>query len=85
MAIFQITSFPNNQDISSHNEQIFLITEYIQKGKSSKNFWQTFAHQLAALHKHFQDQFGLSTIIIGSLRNKIITVIAGPNFMQRSA
>lgn len=41
--------------------QIFLIIEYIQKGNPSKNFWQTFAHQLAALHKYTNNQFGLST------------------------
>jgi len=40
---------------------IFLITEFIQKGNASKNFWQTFAGQLAALHKHSNTWFGLSS------------------------
>ena len=50
---------------------IFLITEFIQRGNSFKNFWQTFAHQLAALHKHPNNQFGLSTNnYIGSLHQQ---------------
>lgn len=50
---------------------IFLITEFIQRENSFKNFWQTFAHQLAALHKHSNNQFGLSTNnYIGSLHQQ---------------
>lgn len=49
----------------------FLITEFIQEGNPSKNFWQTFAEQLAALHKHSQTQFGLSiNNYIGSLHQQ---------------
>jgi len=60
--ISEKTGIPSNQ------EQIFLVTELIQKGDPSKNFWQTFAHQLAALHKHSNDHFGLSSNnYIGSL------------------
>jgi fructosamine-3-kinase len=60
--ISEKTGIPSNQ------EQIFLVTELIQKGSPSKNFWQTFAHQLAALHKHSNDHFGLSSNnYIGSL------------------
>ncbi len=40
--------------------KIFLITEFIKEGNQPKNFWQIFAYQLAALHKHSNDQFGLS-------------------------
>jgi len=45
----------------SFEDHIFLFTEFIQKGNASKNFWQTFASQLAALHKHTNEQFGLSS------------------------
>ncbi len=48
--------------------KIFLITEFIEKGNASRNFWQTFAHQLAAMHQYSNDQFGLSEDnYIGSL------------------
>jgi len=48
--------------------KIFLVTEFVHKGNSSKNFWQTFAEQLADLHKHSNERFGLSTNnYIGSL------------------
>lgn len=51
--------------------KIFLITEFIQGGESSKNFWQIFAHQLAALQQHSNTQFGLSTTnYIGSLQQQ---------------
>lgn len=49
--------------------RIFLITGFIEKGVTSKDFWQKFAHQLAALHKHINEQFGLNTDnYIGSLK-----------------
>ena len=51
--------------------KIFLVTEFIQKGNASKNFWQTFAQQLAALHKHSNEKFGLDTDnYIGSLHQQ---------------
>ena len=51
--------------------KIFLITEFIQRGKPGKNFWQTFAHQLAALHQHLCENFGLDTNnYIGSLHQQ---------------
>ncbi len=50
------------------DDKIFLVTEFIEKGNPPKNFWQTFAYQLAALHKTSNPQFGLSTNnYIGSL------------------
>lgn len=59
------------EEISSNREQIFLITEFIQKGNPSKNFWQTFAQELAALHKQSDSQFGLSASnYIGSLNQQ---------------
>lgn len=55
----------------SFENKIFLITEFIEKEKPSKNFWQTFAQQLAALHKHTHEQFGLSSSnYIGSLHQQ---------------
>jgi len=55
-------------EIYPNKEQIFLITEFIRKGNISQNFWQTFAYQLAALHKHSNKQFGLTAgNYIGSL------------------
>ena len=48
--------------------KIFLVTEFIQKSNPSKNFWNTFAQQLALLHKHSNGKFGLhSDNYIGSL------------------
>src|SRR4030095_3506228 len=55
---FSENVIPVKTEISSNSEQIFLITEFIQKGNPAKSFWQTFAHQLAALHKHSNDYFG---------------------------
>jgi fructosamine-3-kinase len=55
-------------EISSNGKQIFLITEFIQPGSLPANFWEKFAYQLAAMHKHSHTQFGLSTPnYIGSL------------------
>lgn len=52
----------------SFENNILLITEFINKGYASKSFWKIFALQLAALHKHSQHQFGLeSDNYIGSL------------------
>ncbi|HEX5151862.1 MAG TPA: fructosamine kinase family protein [Parafilimonas sp.] len=65
---FSENALPAKTGIHSKQQQIFLITEYIQKGSPSKNFWQIFAHQITGLHKHSNDQFGLSTNnYIGSL------------------
>ena len=65
---FSDNVIPLKTEISSNKEQIFLITEFIEKGRPTKNFWQTFAHQLAALHKHSNEQFGLTADnYIGSL------------------
>ncbi|MBV9962236.1 MAG: fructosamine kinase family protein [Parafilimonas sp.] len=51
--------------------QIFLLTEFIKKGNTSRDFWQTFAQQLASLHQHSDKEFGLSTNnYIGSLHQQ---------------
>ena len=61
-------NIPLKSGVISNQQQVFLITEYVQKENSAKNFWQIFAHQLAGLHKVSNDQFGLSTNnYIGSL------------------
>jgi fructosamine-3-kinase len=53
------------------NGHIFLVTEFIQRADPSKNFWQTFARELAALHQHSNDMFGLATSnFIGSLQQE---------------
>jgi fructosamine-3-kinase len=50
---------------------IFLVTEFIHKGNLAKNFWQTFAQQLAALHQHTNNMFGLAADnYIGSLHQR---------------
>ena len=55
----------------SFENDTFLITEYIQKGNASKNFWQTFAQDLAALHRCTNNQVGLSANnYIGSLQQQ---------------
>ena len=59
---------PAKAGISSNKDYIFLVTEFIQKGSPSKNFWQTFAQELADLHKHSNEKLGLETgNYIGSL------------------
>ncbi|MFT3705437.1 MAG: fructosamine kinase family protein [Agriterribacter sp.] len=51
-----------------YEERIFLLTEYIVKGKPSGNFWETFGEQLAKLHQQSHDYFGLGyDNYIGSL------------------
>jgi len=48
--------------------RIFLVTEFIQKNNTEKNFWKTFAEKLAALHRHSNDRFGFQADnYIGSL------------------
>jgi fructosamine-3-kinase len=68
---FSANTRTEKAEIPSNQEQIFLVTEYIRKENPSKNFWQAFAHQMAGLHKHSNDHFGLSTNnYIGSLPQK---------------
>ncbi|MFK5855698.1 MAG: fructosamine kinase family protein [Bacteroidota bacterium] len=46
----------------------FLILKYIQSGVKTKSFWDVFGKQLAALHKHTDEKFGLDhDNYIGSL------------------
>ena len=55
----------------SFNSHIFFVIEFIQKGNPAKNFWQEFAQQLAALHKHSNERFGLrDNNYIGSLHQQ---------------
>ncbi len=41
------------------NTHIYLLMECIDKGIATKNFWQTFAQQLASLHRSTNEKFGL--------------------------
>lgn len=51
-----------------YNEQIFLVTTYIEKGTPSPDFWSCFGEQLAKLHSHTNAYFGLDhNNYIGSL------------------
>jgi fructosamine-3-kinase len=60
---------------------VFLVTEFIQKGNLQKNFWQTFAQQLAMLHQHTNDMFGLAVDnYIGSLYQQNIFCETWPKF-----
>jgi fructosamine-3-kinase len=55
----------------SFENKIFLVTEFIQKGNPSENFWQTFAQQLAALHKNLYTQLDYQNRnYIGSLHQQ---------------
>lgn len=50
------------------NKSIYLLMECIEKGVAPTDFWQTFAHQLGALHKNTNEKFGLDhDNYIGSL------------------
>lgn len=50
------------------NGEIFLMMEYIEKGRPNAKFWQSFGQQLAALHGETQTQFGFNeNNYIGSL------------------
>jgi fructosamine-3-kinase len=58
----------------SFDARIFLVMEYIEKGKPAADFWQQFAAGLAALHRQTQPQFGFKEPnYIGSLiqQNKL--------------
>ncbi len=41
-------------------EYVYLVLEYIEQGKPGKVYWSTFGRNLAQLHSHSHDQFGLS-------------------------
>lgn len=49
-------------------ETDFLILNFIENGRSTKNFWNNFGKSLAKLHKHTSEKFGLDhDNYIGSL------------------
>lgn len=51
-----------------HDDQAFLILEYIESGSKGPDFWDHFAEGLAQLHKNSSDRFGLDhDNYIGSL------------------
>jgi fructosamine-3-kinase len=62
---------PEPVTYGNFENDIFLVTEFVQKGIAQKNFWQVFAQKLAALHQHSNDLFGLSDDnYIGSLQQR---------------
>lgn len=47
----------------------FLVTEYVEKGTASNDFWEHFAAAVAKIHQHTQPYFGLSAAnYIGSIK-----------------
>lgn len=42
------------------HQQVYLVMEYLEKGNPASNFWQNFGESIAELHKHTQENFGLS-------------------------
>ncbi|REJ80167.1 MAG: ketosamine-3-kinase [Bacteroidetes bacterium] len=51
------------------NQQSFLLLEFIEAGKRKQDYWEKCGRQLANLHKHSQDKFGLDhNNYIGSLQ-----------------
>lgn len=53
------------------NRQAYLLLEYIPEGNPTQHFWSQFAENLALLHQHTQNHFGLSEDnYIGSLSQK---------------
>lgn len=43
----------------SFNSKIYLVLSWIDKEFQNNNFWKNFAHQLANLHQHKSNKFGL--------------------------
>lgn len=59
------------------NQQIFLVTEYIQPGQAAKDFWKDFGENLSELHRNSEDRFGLSY-------NNYIGKLIQPNDQRKS-
>lgn len=54
---------------ASHEDDSFIVMEYISEGNRSSSFWSVFGGQLAALHRVTQAQYGFeSNNYIGSLK-----------------
>ncbi len=54
-----------------YKQSIYLVLEWIESGNQSIHFWENFAYQLAGLHKHKGDNFGLEfTNFMGQLNQK---------------
>ena len=43
------------------NQQIFLVTEYIEPGQPAPDFWENFGRSLSQLHYNNAQQFGLNS------------------------
>jgi len=53
LAIPKIVGFGETEGLS------FMVLNFMESGIRHKNFWQSFGHKLANLHKHSHPQFGL--------------------------
>lgn len=61
-------SIPETIGIGESGDESFLILKYIEIGLEKASFWDDFGQQLAALHKHSNEHFGLNhDNFIGSL------------------
>lgn len=59
---------PNVRFYDETDNYAFLVLDYIESSKKVKNYWQVFGKELAMLHKHEGEKFGLDhDNYIGSL------------------
>jgi len=60
---------PKTIGVAESAAESFLMLEFIESGIRAKHFWEIFGHQLANLHNHTSDFFGLEIDnYIGSLQ-----------------
>lgn len=41
------------------HQQIYLVMEHLDRGEAAPGFWEDFGRQMAALHQHTREQYGL--------------------------
>lgn len=64
--IFRI---PKVLDITEHEDQAFMILEYVVEGIKNSDFWSDFGQRLAKLHLHSNEEYGYpKDNYIGSLQ-----------------
>lgn len=62
---------PSPLGSAEEEDTCYLVIEYLESGDFDIDFWEVFGRQLAALHRHTQDYFGLEhDNFIGSLPQK---------------
>jgi len=67
----QVIRIPNEFAVGEFQGDSFLILEYIQSSSPQNNFWEQFGAQMAKLHQHTSEQFGLDhNNYIGSLNQQ---------------